>query len=610
MPERPGDMSGFATAQKTFFVLGSIGLVVAALYLGQRIFVPLALAILLTLVLGPVVIWLERRGLRRLPAVLSAALLAFVLVGLAGWAVAAQVTSLLADLPAHKAKIREKLAPLHGGGRSSPLNTVKELLKEVEKAAAPDEPAAGAGPAVRVEPARPSLLAEFEPVVGRVAAVASLGLVVMFLVVTLLLYREDTRNRLIRLAGRGRLTITTRALDEAGRRIGGYLLGHAAVNAGFGAATALGMFLLDVPYPVLWGMLAGAFRFVPSVGIWLVAPLPAALAYIAGTGWLPPLLVLGLFLVLELLTGNVAEPRVCGKSVGLAPVPLLLAVTFWTSLWGLVGLVLATPVTVCLAVLGRHVRQLHFLALLLGKEAALGPATRYYQRLLARDRCEAEAVVKEYLAGHSIEDLFDRVLVPALVLVRRGRKAGELRPQDEEFILRTTTEIVHQLEVPAEVGADQGAVGQVAVLGVPAADGADEVALAMLRALVCQAEMGVRISTALPNRGVRASDEDGAPTAVLVAAVGPGGLTEARYLCRRLRDQYPGAKIVVGRFGRGTDPRKARTLLLSAGADRVTANLREARDHLARLAPPRPFADRGSTSPAPSPPTTSVANHS
>jgi predicted PurR-regulated permease PerM len=454
-----------------FFVLGSVGLVVAALYWGQRIFVPLALAVLLTLLLSPVVSRLERRGLKRRPAVLSVAGLAFLLIGLAGWAVAAQVTSLLAALPRHKADVREKIAQLRGSGKPGPLGTIQEFVDEIETGGQPPEPAPDAGPVVRLEPARPSLLAQLQSVVGRVVGAVSVAAVVALLVIALLLYREDARNRLIRLAGRGRLTVTTRALDEAGRRIGGYLLGHAAVNAGFGAATTLGPFLLAVPYPGLWGMLAGAFRFVPSVGVWLIAPFPAALAFISGTGLLPPVAVFGLFLTLELLTTNVVEPRVCGKNIGLAPVPLLLAITLWAGLWGVVGLVLATPVTVCLAVLGRHVRPLRFLAVLLGREAALRPAARYYQRLLARDRFEAEAVVKQYLAGHPVEGLFDRVLVPALVLVRRGRKSGELRPEDEEFILRTTREIVDRVEALAEVGTGPNPAECMVVLGIPAVDG-------------------------------------------------------------------------------------------------------------------------------------------
>jgi predicted PurR-regulated permease PerM len=563
---------------------------VAALYWGQRIFVPLALAVLLTLLLSPVVSRLERRGLKRLPAVLSVAGLAFLLIGLAGWAVAAQATSLLAALPRHKADVRVKIAQLRGSGKPGLLGTIQELVDEVETGGQSPEPAPDAGPIVRVEPVRPTLFAQLQPMVGRVLGAVSVAAVVALLVIALLLHREDTRNRLIRLAGQSRLTVTTRALDEAGRRIGGYLLGHAAVNAGFGAATTLGLFLLAVPYPGLWGMLAGAFRFVPSVGVWLVAPFPAALAFISGTGFLPPALVFGLFLTLELLTTNVVEPRVCGKSIGLASVPLLLAITLWTGLWGVVGLVLATPVTVCLAVLGRHVRQLRFLAVLLGRESALRPAARYYQRLLARDRFEAEAVVKEYLADHTVEGLFDRVLVPALVLVRRGRKAGELRPEDEEFILRTTREIVDRVEAPAGVGTDPVPAERVAVLGVPAVDGADEVALVMLRSLVRQAGTGVLVTAGWLTPEVPRPIREAAPAALLIAAVGPGGLTEARYLCRRLRDQHPGAKIVVGRWGRGKDPKKAQSLLLSAGADRVAATLREARTHLARLLQPVPPA--------------------
>jgi predicted PurR-regulated permease PerM len=582
MADRPGDSPGIALARRTFFVLGSAALVVGALYWGQRVFVPLALAVLLTLLLTPVVSRLERRGLKRLPAVLAVAGVAFLLIGLAVWTVAAQFTSLLADLPRHKADVRAKIAQLRGSGKSGTLGAIQEIVDEV---GADGQPAPSGGPVVRVEPAKPSLLAQLQPVVGRVVAAVSLAAVVAVLIVALLLHREDARNRLIRLAGRGRLTVTTRALDEAGRRIGGYLLGRAAVNAGFGAATALGLFLLGVPYPFLWGMLAGAFRFVPSVGIWLVAPLPAALAFVGGSGWLPPALVLGLFLVLDLLTTHLAEPRVCGKSVGLAPVPLLLAVTFWNGLWGVVGLVLATPVTVCVAVLGRHVPQLRFLALLLGQEAALRPAARYYQRLLARDRFEAEAVVKEYLAGHPVEDLFDRVLLPALALFRRGRRAGELRPEDEEFILRTTREIIDGLEAP--VGADPDPTERAAIVGVPASDGADEVALAMLRTLCRRDGAGLLVNTDLPTLSRRGPVQDAAPVVVLIAAVGPGGLTEARYLCRRLRDQYLAAKIVVGRWGRRKDPKKARALLLSAGADQVVATLQEARTQMARNVPPR-----------------------
>jgi hypothetical protein len=289
--------------------------------------------------------------------------------------------------------------------------------------------------------------------------------------------------------------------------------------------------------------------------------------------------------VLELVTTNLVEPRVLGRSVGLAPVPLFLAITFWTGVWGMVGLVLGTPVTVCLAVLGKYVPALRFLAILLGREAALRPAARYYQRLLARDRYEAEAVVKEYLADHSVEALFDRVLVPALVQVRKGKRAGELRAEDEEFILRTTREVVAAFTPPAADAEPGGPV----VLGVPATDGADEVALDMLRHL---ARVGGTDVVVAGGSGVAARVQETAPAAVLIAALGPGGLTEAGYLSRRLRAQHPGVKVVVGRWGQGRDPKKAGTALQAAGADRVVTTLREARIHLARLAlPPLSAAD-------------------
>jgi predicted PurR-regulated permease PerM len=573
MADRPGDSPGVAAARRAFFVLGTATLVVVGLSWGQKVFVTLALAVLLTLLLGPVVSFLERRGLRRFPAVLSTALLAFLLIGLLGWAVTVQVSDLLSDLPRHRADLRARLDASRAGDRPGPLAAFKELLTEVESGGRPVDPAEG--PVIRVEPARPSAFTQLRPVLGPVLWAVSGALAVVLLVITLLLYREDTRNRLIRLAGRGRLAVTTRALDEAGRRIGGYLLGHAAVNAAFGAAMTLGLFLLGVPHPALWGLLSAALRFVPSVGVWLVAPLPAAVAWLGGTAH--PLLVLALFLVLELATANVVEPRVCGRSIGLAPVPLFLAITFWTGMWGIIGLVLATPVTVCLAVLGKYVPALRFLAILLGRESALRPAARYYQRLLAGDRYEAEAVVKEYLAEHAPERLFDRVLVPALVLVRRGKRAGELRPEDEAAVLQATRDVVAAVDLPA---ADPDPAGGV-VLGVPATDGVDEVALEMFGALARVG--GIDLTVAADGAGVAALVQEAAPAAVLVAAVGPGGLIEAGYLCRRLRAQQPGLKIVVGRWGGRKDPTRARAALLAAGADRVTATMRDARTQLGRL---------------------------
>jgi predicted PurR-regulated permease PerM len=572
-----------APAQRTFYLLGSAALMVAALYWGQKILIPFALAILLAFVLAPLVSWLERRGLGRIWAVFLVVCIAFLLLGVAGWAVATRVSSLVDDLPQYKENVRERVNQLQGGGRHSVLGTVQDFLEEVEKASRPAEPAQGL--VVRVEPARQSLFAQVQAIVGPFLGVSSAALAVLLLVLCMLIYREDLRNRLIRLAGSGRLVLTTRALDEAGQRIGRYLLGQSLVNTGFGVAVGLGLFLLGVPYAALWGFLAGCLRFVPSVGVWLVAPLPVALALISSPDLTQPLLVLVLFLVLQLLSTNVIEPRVCGPSIGIAPVPLLLAIMFWTGLWGVVGLVLATPMTVCLAVLGKYVPQLGFLAVLLGSRPALKADVRYYQRLLARDRYEAQAIVKDYLEQLPIDRLYDEVLVPALVLARRGQRGGELRPDDEQFIVRTTRELLEDLDrsVPPAARVSDGA-GRGLVLGFPACDEMDEVTLLMLRHLGRADGHEVRLAgSGDQSSGMISLVQQERPALVFIAALAPGGLAQARYLCQRLHSEFPTLRIVVGRWGYRRDPKKSRKLLLHAGADRVVTTLREARRQLTRL---------------------------
>jgi hypothetical protein len=251
---------------------------------------------------------------------------------------------------------------------------------------------------------------------------------------------------------------------------------------------------------------------------------------------------------------------------------------FWTGLWGIIGLVLATPLTVCLAVLGKYVPQLGFLSILLSQEAALRPAARYYQRLLARDRYEAEVVVKEYLADHPVEELLENVLLPALVLVRRDRRTGELRPDDEAFVLGATREIADGLSASAApMFADSGTDGRVAVVGIPAADAADEAALHLLRPIARAAGADVAFAD-----GLAATAPEGATSTVVIAALGPQGLTEACYVCRRLRSQHSGVRILVGRWGRARVSEKARRRLLAAGASRVVATLREAATELVR----------------------------
>ena len=280
---------------------------------------------------------------------------------------------------------------------------------------------------------------------------AGAGLVIV-LVVFMLIQREDLRNRLIRFVGYGRLTFTTRALEEAGQRISRYLLMQTIINSSFGLAVGLALYLIGVPYAVLWGFFAAVLRFIPYVGPFAAAIMPSALSLAVFEGWLWPILVVGIFVALELICNMVLEPLLYSESAGVSGVGLLVAVAFWTWLWGPVGLVLATPLTVCVVVLGKYVPGMDFIGVLISDQPAMESNISYYQRLLAMDQAEAAEIVEEHLKTHPQEQLFDGVLIPALNYARRDRELGRLTEDGEQFVFRATREILEDLNSlkPAE----------------------------------------------------------------------------------------------------------------------------------------------------------------
>ena len=257
----------------------------------------------------------------------------------------------------------------------------------------------------------------------------------MVLVVFMLIQREELRNRLFQLFGQGRLIYTTRAFEEAARSLSRFLLMQLVINAGYGLTLGLGLYLIGVPYPLLWGILSATLRFVPYVGTWVAIGLILLFSVAVTPTWTLPLLLLAFVVVLELSTAYIVEPLFFGHSTGVSPIALVAAAAFWTWFWGPIGLILATPLTACLVVLGRYVPRLEFLGVLLGATSAMDPEFTYYQRLLARDQDEATDVVNAYLRAHRPETVYDAVLVPALVLAKHDRNSGELSPDDESFIL-------------------------------------------------------------------------------------------------------------------------------------------------------------------------------
>ena len=367
------------------------------------------------------------------------------------------------------------------------------------------------------------------------------------------------------------------------------------INSSFGLAVGLALYLIGVPYAVLWGFFAAVLRFIPYVGPFAAAIMPSALSLAVFEGWLWPILVVGIFVALELICNMVLEPLLYGESAGVSEVGLLVAVAFWTWLWGPVGLVLATPLTVCVVVLGKYVPQLDFIGVLISDQPAMESNISYYQRLLAMDQAEAAEIVEEHLKTHPQEQLFDGVLIPALNYTRRDRELGRLTEDGEQFVFRATREILEDLnslkpqssselsdssKTTTTNGNSPVILPKVPILGCPAQDEADELALLMFRQLLDSTRYEVEImSDAMLTAEVVARIEKG-PAMICIAALPPGGLVQARYLCKRLRARFPHLKIVVGRWGVGSEDSNS---ILIAGADRVGTTMIETREQMIQL---------------------------
>jgi hypothetical protein len=409
---------------------------------------------------------------------------------------------------------------------------------------------------------------------------------VLVLVVFMLIERGDLRNRLIRLVGYGRLTLTTRALDEAGQRISRYLFMQSIVNGSFGIVVGFGLFLIGLPYALLWGFLAAILRFIPYVGPVVAALFPSAFSLAEFSGWGQPLLVIGLIVVLEFISNMIMEPLLYGRSAGVSEVSLMVAVAFWTWLWGPIGLLLATPLTVSLGVLGRYVPQLEFLGILLSDEPVLETHTSYYQRLVARDEDEAIELVETYLKTHSLMETYEAVLVPALYAARKDLVRDNLTEDEGHFIVQATRELVENLgasqiilprtEAVPESEPSGLPLPKMVVAGCPAHDEADAVGLLMLQHLLdpMRYEVTLLDVTLLASEVVSLLEQEQVGLLCL-GALAPGGMAHTRYLCKRLRTRLPDLKIVVGRWGEAALSDESRELLRAAGANDIGTTLRE-----------------------------------
>ena len=552
------------------------GLLVAAavLYLARDVLIPFALAILLSFLLAPVVRRLEHWRLGRIPSTFIAVAIGFGLIGGIGAVAARQALSLAAKLPEYRENIQKKIRAVREPQQGT-LGRAAEAIKQLENEAAPD-----AAP-LPVTETPPSAFAALAELAGPFVKPVGTAMAVVVFTILMLLNRENMRERLIGLIGARQINITTQALGEASYRVSRYLYMQLVVNMCFGVPFGVALYFIGVPNAMLWGLLGTLLRFIPYAGVWVAAALPTVLAFAIFDGWSHVAWTLGTFLLLELVLVNVVEPWLYGRSAGLSAMAIITAALFWTWLWGPAGLLLAVPLTVCIAVMGRYIPEMGWVNMLLGVEPVLTPGARFYQRLVALDHEEAFALASEYAEQHGAAALYDTILTPALTLAERDRNRGALDAERVRFVANTVREIVEETddkEPPADQAPPAEGASQVCI--IPAHDPADELAGAMLARLLPGAQLFSSESLAaetLERVGA------GPCRLICVCAVPPGASSHAAYLARRLKKRFPEVRVLVAHCTReAIDKLKPR--LLSAGVDEVVTTLADARAYIRQLA--------------------------
>jgi predicted PurR-regulated permease PerM/methylmalonyl-CoA mutase cobalamin-binding subunit len=559
--------SGGAHPRRASFL--ALVVATAVLYLARDVLIPLAMAILLAFLLAPAVRRLERLKLGRLASTLIVAFIGFGIVfGVAAIA-ATQGVSLAAKLPEYRHNIAAKIHALRHPNETTTIGKAAEALKDIEKQAAPERPPL---------PVKETPASSFEALAQFLAPVTkplAMTLATVVFTILMLLNRESMRERVIGLIGTGRINAMTKAMSEASYRVSRYLGTQVVVNTMFGVPFGLALYFIGVPNALLFGLLGLVLRFIPYAGVWIAGAMPAILAFAISDSWTPVLWTAGVFVALEGVLAYVIEPWLYGRSAGLSPIAIIAAVIFWTWLWGPVGLLLATPLTVCVAVIGRHIPELGYLNVLLDVEPVLSPEQRLYQRLVALDHEEAAEIVENHVAAQGVASAFDELIVPALALAEHEQRRGTLEPARQRFVYDHLRRMVDELEqVPRAPGAP-------AVCLVGAHGDADEIAAHMLARLLAHAHvLGVGASAA----EVAQAAAQRRCKAIVICAVAPHGAHYAGYLARRLRRQMPDARIAVGLWSGAEDVAPDRQRLLKLGADAVVARLGEAAQALKQLA--------------------------
>ncbi len=605
--------------------LSLVLLVVAVFYLAREVLLPFALAVLLSFLLNPLVTRLQRWGLGRVGGVVVTVVLAFAVIGGLGWVVLKNAMDVASQLPTYEETLVQKVKTLRRTGSGS-LTKAAATMERIEKEiVAPEEQSPEAAPArpgfdmrkaffgeeplpvqvvdTSLTPVR--VMNELEPVMTALGG----GAIVIVFVIFILLERENLRDRIIRLAGTSRVYVTTQALEDAAHRVSRYLLMQLIINSLYGATVGVGLYFIGLPNAILWGLLATLLRFLPYVGPIIAAATPIVLSLAVFEGWERPLITMALFLVAELVTNNVLEPWLYGTSTGVSTLAIVTAAVFWTWLWGPVGLVLATPLTVCLTVMARHIPQLAFLNVMLADAPPLELKYRFYQRLLAQDYEDASDVASEFLRNGSLEELYETLFVPALTLAERDRDAGRLNATQEAFIYESIAELIEEMRDEFAVSAGNSAPPESGddapppevedaetihrrILCLAAEDEADQIAAAMFAQLLTArgylVDLADRIGVSDEAlQQVKADAYDG----VVLSAIAPNAAVRMRSICRKMRRSDSEVKVLVGLWSAPSRLERMQEAIKKAGANMVTASFREGLEYFSETLPIHPVAE-------------------
>lgn len=569
-PVKPNDV----TARISWFVgLASFALIIVMLRYAEDVLVPVAFAVLLAFLLSPLVVRLTRIGLPKALAIILTVSVSFSVIGGIGWLVTTQAISLVRELPNYEENLRQKIAALKRPQSPEVMTRVTGMVENLRreiKSQAPDVQVTPAPPGeekpvpVAVQEADPTpweLARNLARPILRPLGVA--GIVIVF-VVAMLFQREDLRDRFLKLVSAGKLNVATQAIDDAATRVSRYLGMQLIVNASYGVPIGLGVWWIGIPNAPLWGLLATLLRFIPFIGPWIAAVFPVMLSIAVDPGWTMLVYTLALFVVMELISNNVIEIILYGASTGISNMALLIAAVFWTWLWGPAGLVLSTPLTVCLLVLGNHVPGMSFLSSLLGSKPALEPPAHFYQRMLSMESEDMLEVASTYIAEHSVEEFYEQIFVPALLMSEEDRHSGSLPEVRQRFIFQAGRELIEELERQDEVARVEEAGGSAnldqtntqptppVVLGLSARDEADELVGLML----CHLLRRRRIPAAVNPLAASLDDALAALaheqiSLAFVSALPPSAVTAARHMCRRVRLQSPESPLIVGIWRHG-----------------------------------------------------------